>query len=237
MFITAVCVLFLIKCSFLFSTVTISCLVFYDYRSFRLNHGQSFFNVLPGPVKDTGVRYDIPCSCDKKDKDGNPICKTEHPTYFYNILGKTGRVVILLGPAGRKKRNVEDSDGLTDEDFDLFQRLNFGTVVQNRLRRAVPAISRFSKKNATQYCRKLIADTDIGKSCAKVGSNVQELLNSCSVDLEVKKFNFVSLLLLLLSFFLFSLTQKTNSVVSIVTIDLYIPRYSVKLCSLLKGAV
>ena len=190
MFITAVCVLFLIKCSFLFSTVTISCLFFHDYRSFRLNDGQSFFYVLPGPVKDTGVRYDIPCSCDKKDKDGNPICKTEHPTYFYNILGKTGRVVILLGSAGRKKRNVEDSDGLTDEDFDLFQRLNFGSVVQNRLRRAVPTISRFSKKNATQYCRKLIADTDIGKSCAKVGSNVQELVNSCSIDLEVKNFPF-----------------------------------------------
>ena len=194
MFITAVCVLFLIKCSFLFSTVTISsCLFFYDYRSFRLNDKQSFFHVLPGLVKDTGVRYDIPCSCDKKDKDGNPICKTEHPTYFYNILGKTGRVVILLGPAGRKKRNVEDSDGLTDEDFDLFQRLNFGSVVQNRLRRAVPAISRFSKKNATQYCRKLIADTDIAKSCAKVGSNVQELVNSCSIDLEVKKISILFL--------------------------------------------
>lgn len=174
------------------------------------------------------MRYDIPCSCDKKDKDGNPVCKTEHPTYFYNILGKTGRVVVLLGPAGRKKRNVEDSDGLTDEDFDLFQRLNFGSVVHNRLRRAVPAISRFSKKNATHYCRKLIADTDIGKSCAKVGSNVQELVNSCSIDLQVKRFPFCFFCCCCCCpFCLHSLNHKRNSVVSIVTIDLYIPRYSV----------
>ena len=179
------------------------------------------------------MRYDIPCSCDKKDKDGNPVCKTEHPTYFYNILGKTGRVVVLLGPVGRKKRNVEDSDGLTDEDFDLFQRLHFGSVVHNRLRRAVPAISRFSKKNATHYCRKLIADTDIGKSCAKVGSNVQELVNSCSIDLQVKRFPLCFFCCCCCCpFCLYSLNHKRNSVVSIVTIDLYIPRYSVNFTDL-----
>ena len=123
-----------------------------------------------------------------KDSNNNPLCKTKHPTHYYNSLSRTGRVVVPSGPAGRNKRNVEDSDGLTDEDFDLFQRLNFGSVVHNRIRRAVPAIYRFSKKNATHYCRKLIADTDIGKSCAKIGSNVQELVDSCSIDLEVTRF-------------------------------------------------
>lgn len=153
---------------------------------------ESFFDVLPSPINDAGVRYDIPCSCDKKDDKGNPQCKRELPTHYFNILDKQGRVVVPSLPAGfgRKKRNVEESDDLTDEDFDLFQRLNFGSFVHNRLRRAAPAISRFSRKNATHYCRRLIADTDIGKSCAKVGSNVQALVNSCSIDLEVKRFPF-----------------------------------------------
>ena len=159
---------------------------------FRLNHGESFFDVLPTPINDAGVRYDIPCSCDKQDEQGNPECKKKLPTHYFNILDQQGRVVVPSGPGGpgRKKRNVEDSDDLTDEDFDLFQRANFGSGVHNRLRRAAPAISRFSKKNATHYCRKLIADTNIGKSCAKVGSNVQALVNSCSIDLEVKWFPF-----------------------------------------------
>lgn len=138
------------------------------------------------------MRYDIPCSCDKKDANGNPECKKELPTHYPNILDKQGRPVDLSGShgLGRKKRNVEDSDDLTDEDFDLFQRLNFDYGVHNRVRRAAPAVSRFSKENATHYCRKLIADTNISKSCAKVGSNVQALVNSCSIDLEVKRFPF-----------------------------------------------
>ena len=158
---------------------------------FRLNHTESFFDVLPSPINDAGVRYDIPCSCDRTDADGNPECIEELPTHYFNILDQQGRVVVPSSTGSkRKKRNVEYSDDLTDEDFDLFQRLNFGSGVHNRLRRAAPAISRFSKKNATAYCTKLIADTKIGKSCAKVGSNVQALVNSCSVDLEVKTFPF-----------------------------------------------
>lgn len=161
------------------------------------------------------MRYDIPCSCDKKDNQGNPECKRELPTHYFNILDKQGRVVVPSLPAGfgRKKRNVEESDDLTDEDFDLFQRLNFGSFVHNRLRRAAPAISRFSRKNATHYCRRLIADTDIGKSCAKVGSNVQALVNSCSIDLEVKRFPFCffGLMLLLLLYFFSFLRYFLNS--------------------------
>ena len=153
---------------------------------------ESFFDVLPSPINDAGVRYDIPCSCEKKDEHGNPICKKELPTHYFNILDQQGKVVVpsVSDGLGRKKRNVEDSDDLTDEDFDLFERLNFGSGVHNRVRRAAPAVSRFSNKNATHYCRKLIADTDISKSCAKIGSNVQALVNSCSIDLEVKTFPF-----------------------------------------------
>ena len=138
------------------------------------------------------MRYDIPCSCDKKDVRGDPECIKTLPTHYFNILDQQGRVVELSGSdgPGMKKRNVEDSDDLTDEDFDLFQRLNFGSGVHNRVRRAASDVSLFSKKNATRYCRKLIADTTIGKSCAKVGSNVQALVNSCSIDLEVKMFPF-----------------------------------------------
>ena len=175
------------------STVTLfflSFLFLFCYYCFlRLQKEQSFFNVLPNHTYDVGVRYDIPCSCVKTDKDKNPVPVKILPTHYYNILNEEGRVVVPSnGTFLRAKRNVELSDDLTDKDFELFQRFDSG--VHNRVKRTSPAITRFSKENATHYCRKLIADTDIGKRCAKVGSDVQALLDSCSMDLEVKRFPF-----------------------------------------------
>ena len=135
------------------------------------------------------MRYDIPCSCDKKDAQNKPLPVKTLPTHYYNILDENGEVdVPAIGPsvALRRKRKVELSDDLTDKDFELFQR--FGSGVHTRVKRRSPAIPRIPKENATHYCRKLIADTDIGKSCAKVGSNVQALVDSCSMDLKVTRF-------------------------------------------------
>lgn len=137
------------------------------------------------------MRYDIPCSCDLTDDNGDPLPVRRLPTHYYNILDQDGTTVVpsrgtTIGI--RKERNVELSDDLTDEDFELFQR--FGSGVHNRVKRTSPAITRFSKETATHYCRKFIADTDIGKKCAKVGSNAQALVDSCSIDLKVRRFPF-----------------------------------------------
>lgn len=161
--------------------------LFFYHCFLRLEDEESFFNVLPNHTPDSGVRYDIPCSCYKKDKEGKPLPIKKLPTHYYTMLDQGGNPV-NLSEGTRGKRNVELSDDLTDEDFELFQR--FGSGVHNRVKRTSPAITRFSKEDATHYCRKLIADTDIGKSCAKVGSNAQALVDSCSIDLKVKRFPF-----------------------------------------------
>ena len=80
----------------------------------------------------------------------------------------------------RQKRDVYYSDDLTDEDFQLFKQ----TPLRPRLRREA-LNQKISKENATSYCAERIANTEIGKLCAKVGVNVQALVNTCAIDLEV----------------------------------------------------
>ncbi|KAJ7351104.1 hypothetical protein OS493_036560 [Desmophyllum pertusum] len=53
-----------------------------------------------------------------------------------------------------------------------------------RFRRAAP-IGQILKENATRYCAERISETKIGKLCAKVGVNVQALVDACSVDVEL----------------------------------------------------
>lgn len=137
------------------------------------------------------MRYDKPWACYLEGGESNLRPVEVLPTHYYNILDEVGtEVVPSFGTVlvVRKKRNVELSDDLTDEDFEVFRR--FGSGVHNRVKRTSPAITRFSEEHATNYCRKLIADTDISKSCAKVGSNAQALVDSCSIDLKVKRFPF-----------------------------------------------
>ena len=82
----------------------------------------------------------------------------------------------------RQKRDVHAhySDDLTDEDFQLFKQ----TPLRLRLRREV-LNQKISKENATRYCAERIANTEIGILCAKVGVNVQALVNTCAIDVEV----------------------------------------------------
>lgn len=83
----------------------------------------------------------------------------------------------------RDKRNVHYSDDPTEEDFQLFQQT---PRLRNRIRRGAP-VGPVSKENATRYCAERISETKIGKLCAKVGVNVQALVNTCSADVEVSK--------------------------------------------------
>ena len=79
-----------------------------------------------------------------------------------------------------QKRDVSFSDDPTDEDFRLFSQ-----TPQLRLRVKRDAVFEVSEENATRYCAERISETKIGKLCAKVGVNVQALVNVCSVDIQV----------------------------------------------------
>lgn len=80
-----------------------------------------------------------------------------------------------------QKRDVEGSDDLTDEDFALFRNPSDNKLVR-RMKRSITPVSR---DNATRYCTEKLAETQVGKLCAKLGANVQALVNVCSSDIEV----------------------------------------------------
>lgn len=133
----------------------------------------------------------MPCSCHKRDQHGNPECLEAPPVHFPNVLDETGKVVILAGGGGtkRKKRDIYYLDDLTDEDFELFKRY-VGSEASRRYKRASVDKPKFTKENATLYCMERISNTDVGRLCAKLGVNVQAMVNSCSIDLEVNIFSF-----------------------------------------------
>lgn len=87
--------------------------------------------------------------------------------------------------ASRKKREIRDivegSDDLTDEDFRLF----YNSLETHNHKRSKRSVNSISKENATRYCNEKLADTPVGKLCAKMGTNVQALVNVCSSDIEV----------------------------------------------------
>ncbi|CAH3035734.1 unnamed protein product [Porites lobata] len=156
-------------------------------NQFRIKTGQSYFDTLPPPVLDTAVDCKVPCACYRKGEAGRTECQRELPVHFPNIMDQGGTPVILTGENnvdGRRKRSIKYTDDLTDEDFELF-KLHAGSKRSNRHKRASPPKAKFSKENATQYCTKRLSDTEIGKLCANLGANLQELVDSCAVDLEL----------------------------------------------------
>ena len=132
--------------------------------------------------------YKVPCACNRKGEAGRTECQRELPVHFPNIMDQGGTPVILTGGNnvdGRRKRSIQYTDDLTDEDFELFKLQYAGSKRSNRQKRSSPPKAKFSKGNATQYCTKRLSDTEIGKLCANLGANLQELVESCAVDLEV----------------------------------------------------
>ena len=83
----------------------------------------------------------------------------------------------------RDRRDVHFSDDPTEEDFGIFKQF---PQLQLRFRRVVQ-VGQISMANATRYCAERISETEIGKVCAKVGVNVQALVNACSADIAVSK--------------------------------------------------
>lgn len=83
----------------------------------------------------------------------------------------------------RQKRDIHYSDDITDEDLQLYKQT---LHLHPRSKRSV-AIKQIPKENATRYCATRISDTELGKLCAKIGVNVQELVDTCSADVEVSQ--------------------------------------------------
>ena len=159
--------------------------------SFIFRPSLSYFDTLPADVNldKEGVEYEQSCSCSETQNekhtddcvDGIPVVLAQG---FLN-QGNNRIKKCHKNIASRKKRDIRDivagSDDLTDEDFRLFYN-SLETDKQKRSKRSVNSIS---KENATRYCNEKLADTPVGKLCAKMGTNVQALVNVCSSDIEV----------------------------------------------------
>ena len=161
--------------------------------SFPFRASPSYFDTLPADVNSDkeGVEYQQSCSCSEtqNDKhtdecvDGIPVVLAQG---FLN-QGKAGerRKKCHKNIALRKKREIRDivegSDDLTDEDFRLF----YNSLETDNHKRSKRSVNSISKENATRYCNEKLAETPVGKLCAKMGTNVQALVNVCSSDIEV----------------------------------------------------
>ena len=137
------------------------------------------------------MEYEQSCSCSKVQNDKHTDdCVDGIPVVFaqgFLNQGKKGQRIKKCHKniASRKKREIRDivegSDDLTDEDFMLFHN-SLETDNHKRSKRSVNSIS---KENATRYCNEKLAETPVVKLCAKMGTNVQALVNVCSSDIEV----------------------------------------------------
>ena len=105
------------------------------------------------------------------------------PTLFTTLAstGPVNRIEMCDNnrPLERKRRDIEGSDELTHEDFEVLMT-PLKSNEHHREKRSV-----VSKDNATRYCAERLLETRVGKLCAKLGANVQALVNVCSADIEV----------------------------------------------------
>ncbi|XP_068690653.1 neurogenic locus notch homolog protein 1-like, partial [Montipora foliosa] len=153
-------------------------------ENLRLLHDQSYFDVLPPPVDDEEVDYSVACLCknsatgglEQEHWNGALECENAFNAAFPTVRKKQNSSPMFL--RDRQKRDIQFSDGLTDEDFQLFKQ-----TPPLRMRRRREA-EKISKENATYYCANRISETKIGKLCAKVGVDLQALVDVCSMDVE-----------------------------------------------------
>ena len=161
--------------------------------SFTFRASPSYFDTLPADVNSDkyGVEYEQSCSCSKVQNDKHTDdCVDGIPVVFVQDFlnqGKKGQRIKKCHKniASRKKREIRDivegSDDLTDEDFRLF----YNSLETHNHKRSKRLVNSISKENATRYCNEKLAETPVGKLCAKMGTNVQALVNVCSSDIEV----------------------------------------------------
>ena len=150
---------------------------------FRLEVGESFFDILPDYVNAGDVEYAMACLCPIDDQKSNETeCKNVFKAAFPTLVNTPMQDASPTELCDRQKRDIHYSDDVTDEDLQLFKHT---LHAHHRFRRAV-ADDQIPKENATRYCAERISDTKLGKLCAQFGVNVQQLVETCSADLEVR---------------------------------------------------
>ena len=161
--------------------------------SFTFRASPSYFDTLPADVNSDkdGVENEKSCSCSetqnythtKECVDGIPVVLAQG--FLKQGTGGQRIKKCQENIASRKKREIRDivegSDDLTDEDFRLF----YNSLETHNHKRSKRSVNSISKENATRYCNEKLAETPVGKLCAKMGTNVQALVNVCSSDIEV----------------------------------------------------
>ena len=149
---------------------------------FRLEVGESFFDTLPDDVNAGYVEYARACLCPIDGQYSQTHCQNVFDAAFPTLLNTAMEDASPTELCDRQKRDIHYSDDVTDEDLQLFKHT---LHAHHRFRRAV-ADDQIPKENATRYCAERISDTKLGKLCAQFGVNVQQLVETCSADLEVR---------------------------------------------------
>lgn len=150
----------------------------------RLDPGKSLFDrddFWSERIKDTKASYSPVCSCDMTE------CGTDGGALSIHIPSFFKSKTTALNMCDRsQQRSVHYSDDLTDEDYDLF-KTPLPSETQGRFKRALP-VPVISKKTATLYCTENIKNSAVGKRCADIGVDVQEYVESCSLDVSVSSY-------------------------------------------------
>ena len=143
----------------------------------------SYFHKLPGKINEHsgGVNFEKACACSEdENKNITDECHDGIPVFFPGVPTNQ-RLNRILMCNRNVKRDITSSDDLTEDDFELFKKRDHPEVHERQKR----SILQVSKENATRYCTEKLENTTIGKLCAKLGTNIQALVNVCSADIEV----------------------------------------------------
>ncbi|XP_074620014.1 uncharacterized protein LOC141878864 isoform X2 [Acropora palmata] len=150
---------------------------------YRLTASTSYFQTLPAEINKDARPFETSCACDEtQDKalttkcaiDGIPVDWPTDKSKHYNRIKMCDR----NPEKDRKRRDIEGSDELTHEDFEVLMT-PLKSNEHHREKRSV-----VSRDNATRYCTERLLETRVAKLCAKLGTNVQALVNVCSADIE-----------------------------------------------------
>lgn len=141
----------------------------------------SYFSRLPNPTDQyTGtLDFEEACSCD--ENNGVKECVEGIPVVA-RAMNFERNVFNRMKTCNRDPtRDVEGSDELTEEDFQLFGE-PIETKSGKRMKRSPISVS---TDEASIYCAEQIANTTVGKLCDNIGTDVQSLVDICSADIKV----------------------------------------------------
>ena len=129
------------------------------------------------------MQYSESCSCFRRKANDVPDCENVFKWAFPTLARGKWQPISPRDLCDRQKRDLHYSDDATEEDFQLFKKVR---QLRPRFRRQVE-IGLLSRENASRYCAERISETKIGKLCAKLGVDVQSLVDTCSDDVVVSR--------------------------------------------------